>query len=103
MSSFESEKSTLNETDYKSYTRDSKSPSKITTTTSTTKNNIRTNYFKTSEIINKKRKITKSEDIISRKEISYFPTSSSFISAHLFSKLILTSLTLKNVNRLNIL
>ena len=65
---------TLNETDYKSYTRDSKSPSKITTTTSTTKNNIRTNYFKTSEIINKKRKITKSEDIISRKEISYFPT-----------------------------
>ena len=48
----------------------SRTPSKITTTSTT--NNIRTNYYESSETINKTRKITTSEDII-RREIDYFP------------------------------
>ena len=49
----------------------SRSPSRITTTTTQT-NNIRTNYYKSSEKIDKTRRITETEDII-RREVEYFP------------------------------
>ena len=49
----------------------SRSPSRIKTST-TQINNIRTNYYKSSEIIDKSRRITTTEDVI-RREIEYFP------------------------------
>ena len=48
----------------------SRNSSRIKTTQ--TRNNISTNYYKSSEVINKSRKIEESEDII-RREYNYFP------------------------------